>query len=56
MNGPLGNRISKLEKANGSALLPRVDEIWLYGLDDSTKVLLWTNPNKEKSHDQLAAQ
>ena len=56
MNGPLGNRISKLEKANGSAVLPHTDEIWLCGPDDSTCVLYWTNPNKEKTDDQLTPQ
>ena len=56
MRGVLGNRISRLEKASSIAVLPSVDEIWLYGLDDSTKVLFWTNPNKETTHDQLAPQ
>ena len=56
MRGVLGNRVARLEKSNSPAVLPHVDEIWLYGLDDSTKVLFWTNPNKEKTHDQLATQ
>ena len=56
MNGPLGNRILRLETANGSPLLPRVDEIWLCGPDDPVGILYWTNPIKEKTHDQLATQ
>ena len=56
MSGNLEPRLSKLERRRNPDVLPSVDEIWLCGPDDSTSVLYWTNPNKEKTDDQLATQ